>query len=394
MPVGLIKKQYGESITMEEVNKVLQSALNEHISKEKLDILGNPLPKPQDNISWDADEFTFEFELGLSPKFDVDFSVCEDVVKYDIIIDDKIVNDQLDSIQKQFSSSDEIAAVAEVCSITGIFTNEEEELTSEFTFELSDIKGKVNNKKFLGKKLGSKFALKTKNLFEDSTKLVQMLNKEDGATADFPLELEITKIFSSTPAELNAELFAKVFPEDNIEDLDGFKARLKEDAKKYFDQQSDQYLLNAISKTLMEKTKFELPSDFLKRWIQVSGEKVRNEAEAKEEFEKSEDGFRYQLIESKILADSKIEVSYEDIKTQMTIELDKQMSMYGQALPQDKIEEFTNMMMQNKEEFAKIKNNLQGDKLLAYYKENIKFTQKEVDFETFAKEAFPQQDNK
>ena len=96
----MVKKQYGKAVLVDEVNKLLQDALNKYLTEEKLDVLGNPLPKPQDEIDWDADAFSFEFELGLAPEFEVNLKGKKAITHYNIVANDKMINDQVEHIQK------------------------------------------------------------------------------------------------------------------------------------------------------------------------------------------------------------------------------------------------------------------------------------------------------
>jgi trigger factor len=109
VPMGLIKKQYGKAVLVDEVNKLLQDALGKYLNDEKLDVLGNPLPKQQDNIDWDADAFSFEFEIGLSPEFDIKLNGRKAITQYTIVADNKMVEDQIKNIQKQYGQLISIA---------------------------------------------------------------------------------------------------------------------------------------------------------------------------------------------------------------------------------------------------------------------------------------------
>ena len=100
--MGLIKKQYGKAVLVDEVNKLLQDNLNKYLTEEKLDVLGNPLPKQQDNFDWDKDNLDFEFELGLAPSFDVNLKTKKAVTQYKIVADKKMIEEQVERIQKQY----------------------------------------------------------------------------------------------------------------------------------------------------------------------------------------------------------------------------------------------------------------------------------------------------
>src|SRR5699024_548229 len=102
VPMGLIKKQYGKAVLVDEVNKLLQENLNKYLTEEKLDVLGNPLPKDQNDFSWDEDNYSFEFELGLAPEFEVNLNTEKPITHYNIIADDKTIDHQIEHIRQQY----------------------------------------------------------------------------------------------------------------------------------------------------------------------------------------------------------------------------------------------------------------------------------------------------
>ena len=150
VPMSLVKKQYGKSVMIDEVNKLLQESLNKFLVEEKLDVLGNPLPKMKDNFSWDEDQFTFEFELGLAPDFELNLKPKKAINAYRIIADDKMINTQIDGIREQYGKLITQTAIEENSNITGTFVNEEKKLEKKSTFKLEKVKGKANQKKFIG----------------------------------------------------------------------------------------------------------------------------------------------------------------------------------------------------------------------------------------------------
>ena len=208
IPMGMIKKQYGKAVLIDEVNKLLQEALSKYINDEKLDVLGNPLPKPQDDLDWDADNFVFEFELGMAPQFDVKLKSRKAITKYNIIANDKMINNQVDNIRKQYGklvSKDVVEAGDE---ITGTFLNEEEEINANSTFSLDVVKGKANEKKFLGAKIGDAITLKTKSLFKESNDLMTYLkvSKEKSEGLAVEVSFTISEINKRELADLDQEL--------------------------------------------------------------------------------------------------------------------------------------------------------------------------------------------
>lgn len=391
VPMGLVKKQYGKAVLVDEVNKLLQDSLNKYLIEEKLDVLGNPLPKAQDNLDWDSEEFNFEFELGLAPEFEVDLNTKKPITHYNIIADDKMIDEQVDRIAKQYGKLISQEEINEESEITGTFKNEEKEIENRFTFSLDKIKGKNNQKKFTGAKVGDTLELKSKSLFEDEHQLMQALQVSHDEVHDLeiPLTLTIEEINKREAAELNQELFDKLFGKDVVSSVEEMKAKIKEDAEKQFQQQSDQKLLNDITETLVENTKFDLPAGFLKKWIQATGENELTEEQASEEYEKSEKGLRYQLIEGKLIKDNGIETKYEDLKDHAKQYVRMQMAQFGQTDPEENVlEDIAGRVLSNQEEAKRLSEQLMSQKLVDLYKEKANLKTKEITYDDFVKEVY------
>ncbi|MBT8318753.1 MAG: trigger factor [Gramella sp.] len=391
VPMGMVKKQYGQAVLVDEVNKLLQDSLNKYLTEEKLDVLGNPLPKEQENFDWEKDDYSFEFELGLAPEFEVNLDLEKPVTKYNIVADEKMVNDQIESIQKQYGKLKSKDVVEEGDTVAGTFKNEEEGIENDTTIELANIKGKKNLNKFVGAKVGDTISLKTKGLFEDDHALVNHLKVEHDKAHDLDIEVEFTisEINERELAELDQELFDKLFGEGKVKSVTELKDKIKEDAAKQFEQQSDQQLMNDITEALIEATNFELPKEFLQKWIQTVGEKPLTEEEAVEEYDKSEKGLRYQLIEGKVVNDNNLNVDFNDLKSFTTDKIKQQMAQFGQMDPSEKeLDDIAARIMSNQDEVKRLSEQLMNEKLLAFYKENMKFDEKEVTYEEFVKAIY------
>ncbi|MFV8226265.1 trigger factor [Christiangramia aquimixticola] len=391
VPMGMVKKQYGQAVLVDEVNKLLQDSLNKYLTEEKLDVLGNPLPKDQENFDWESDNYSFEFELGLAPEFDVNLDLDKPVTKYNIVADEKMVNDQIESIQKQYGKLKTKDEVAEGDTVAGTFKNEEEGIEKDTTIELSNIKGKRNLNKFVGAKVGDTISLKTKGLFEDDHALINHLGIEHDKAHDLDIEVEFTisEVNERELADLDQELFDKLFGKDKVKSVTELKDKIKEDAAKQFQQQSDQQLMNDITETLIENTNFELPKEFLQKWIQTVGEKPMTQEEAVEEYEKSEKGLRYQLIEGKVVNDNNLNVDFNDLKEFASEKIKEQMAQFGQMDPSQKeLDDIAARILSNQDEVKRLSEQLMNEKLLAFYKEKMNFEEKEVTYEEFVKAIY------
>lgn len=392
VPMGMIKKQYQQAVIADEVNKLLRENLEKFIKEEKLDLLGNPLPKAADEeLDWNADQMDFEFELGLAPKFEVKLDQLKKVVRYEIDPEAKMINEQLDYIRKQYGKLVSQKNPDKDFEITAQFRNEELEIEKISSFKLDDFKSKKALKSLKEETINSVVNFPVKGLFKEDELLKSLLSLDDDKLKelkDSNITLEIKEINERIPAELNQELFDKLYAPGTVTSEKELKERIKEDLQKQFEPQADQKLLNDITEFLVEKTKFKLPADFLKRWMQTSGKEELTPEQAAEEYEKSEKGIRYQLIEGQIITENKLDISFEELKDFAGTLVANQMRQYGQEPDETQIEGIVSNVLTNPEETRRISEQLMSNKILTFFKENAPLKQKKVGFDAFVKEAY------
>jgi trigger factor len=391
VPMSLIQKQYGKAILLEEVNKLLQDNLNKYLAQEKLDILGNPLPKVTEEFNWDLEDYKFEFELGLAPEFKVDLAAKNDLVQYKIVADDKMLNDQVARIQKQYGKLIAKDTVEEGNDVSGIFANEEKEINNRTTLSLDTFADKKTAKAFIGKKVGDVVILKTKGLFDDDHKLMDVLaiGHDDVHGLDIDVTFTIDEVVGHELATLDQELFDKLFGPKVITSVAELKAKIKEDAEQQFKQQADQKFLNDVTESLIATTKFDLPASFLKKWIQTAGENPMSAEQAEEEYNKSENGLRYQLIEGKVMAENNLQITFEDLKSYTTNVIKKQMAQFGQMNPTDEdVQGIVARVMSNQDEVKRLSEQVMSEKMLNLFKEKVKAKTKEVSYDEFIKAMY------
>jgi len=391
VPMGMIKKQYGQSVMIDEVNKLIQDSLNKFLTEEKLDILGNPLPRVNEDFNWDADTFTFEFELGLAPEFKVDLSAKNKVKQYNIVATDELIDEEVKNIQTRYGKMSALETATADANVTSTFVNEDANINKKSSFLVSDLKGKTNEKKVIGVAVGDVIELSTKKLFQDENKLQHILgiDKEVADSLDVKVTVTIEEITKTDPADLDKELFDKLFTDGSVTTVTQLREKIKEDAEKQFAQQGDQQLLNAVQEYLIENTKFDLPAEFLKKWLATAGEKELTTEEAAAEYENSEKGLRYQLIESKIMKDNDIKLDYKELVDYAKGFIRQQMAQFGNMNPEEKeLDDIAGRILQNQDEAQKLQGQLISQKLLAFFKENMNFKTKEVTYEAFIKEVY------
>ena len=386
VPKDLVEKQYGKAIKQEEVQKVVDLALERFVQSERLNLLGTPLAKVNENFSWDAEELVFEYEIGLVPTFEIDLDAKNNIIKYVVSADDKLIENQVVRIQKQFGKAVPQVVVAAGYDIAGTFTNEDKGIAYPTTISLDIFKDKATADKFIGKKEGDVVTLNTKGLFEDDHQLmdVMKLAHDDVHGLEVDVDFTIESINSTELAELNQELFDKLFGAGTVASLDELKAKIKEDAESQFAQQADQKLLGDVTEFLIENTKFDLPAEFLKKWLQTVGEKQLSPAEAEVEFARSEKGLRFQLIEGKALSQNDIKITFEDLKSFTTKNIRQQMAQFGQTNPSDEeVQGIVARVLANQDEVKRLSDQVVAEKLLELFKEKANPTTKKVTYEQF-----------
>ena len=389
-PIGLIKKQYGLSVKVDEVNKVIQKALSDFLTAEKLAILGNPIPKENKKLDWNSDDMTFEFEIGLSPEFEVSLKNKKAIESFQIEADTKMIDSQIENIQNQYGKLVSKNSISDGFEINGSFINKELNVDSTTTFQLKNIKGKANIGSIKSMKIGEVITLKTNGLFVKDSDLDFHLKLNDDNKGEINhVDFNLKEINEKIPADLDQDLFDKLFGKDTIKSVTELRGKLKADAEKNFVNQSDQKLLNDVTEYLIDNTKFNLPEKFLMKWMETAGENKLSKEDAEAEFKKSEKGLRYQLIESKIIENNKIKIDLDQIKVFSKDLIKTQMMQYGQMNPEEKeLESISQRILSNKDEVKRISDQLLSQKLITLFKSELKFKTKKVSYEKFVEMAY------
>ena len=302
-----------------------------------------------------------------------------------------MLDQQINHIQNQYGKIMAKKNVKKGFEITAQFKNEELELDTIANFTLSDIKSRKAIKSLSESEVGSILNLSSKTLFNDEITAKRILSLDEEKIkklADINLTLEIKEVNERIPAEINQELFDKLYKPGTIKSEKEFKDKIKEGLKEQFKPQSNQKLMNDISETIVDKTKFKLPSDFLKKWIRSTGKEPMTKEVAIDEYNKSEKGIRYQLIEGKIISDNKLNMTFDELKDFTRTLVKNQMSQYGQVPEQEQLNGIVSKLLSNKDETKRISDQLMGDKMLKFFIEKAPLKKKKVAFDTFVKQAY------
>lgn len=391
VPIGLVKKQYGNAVKVDEINKLLDSSLKKYIHDEKLDILGGPIPHMDNDINWDSEIINFDFEIGYTPEFKINLKPKKPILKYEVKADKKMVDGQIKNIQSQYGKLISKPKVENNSEITANFNCTTDEINNSSMFKTESLKPSFL-KRIIGLKVGNELTEIGSKIFKENYELSRNLKIELENAKKFKSEvsIKIEEINEREMADLDQDLFDKVFGKNSVKSVTEMKNKLSEDFVKQFQNQVDQKLMNDTIEYLIESTKINLPSEFLIKWMKLSSENKISIDEAKSEYEKSEKGMKYQLIESKIIIDNDLQVNFEDLKSFTTDLIKNQMLQYGQAIPDEKeVDGIVARVMSNKDEIKRLTEQLTSTRILNFFKNNFNYKTKKVSYDEYIKEAYP-----
>jgi trigger factor len=391
VPMGVIKKMYGTPVLADEVNKILSQELTKYIRENDLKILGEPLPNEteQKEINWEKDtDFEFSFDIALTPEYTLNLSKRDKVTFYKIAVDEKMIENGVEMHSRRFGSNQPSEIVEEKELLKGDFTQidsegktVEEGITSEnVAISLEYMADEDSKKKFIGAKKGDVIVFNPSKAFANKSDLASMLNisKDDAENLDSDFQFKITEITKFTNAELNQELFDKVFGEGTIASEEEFKNRIKEDIEKQLLNDSDYKFLIDVKEKLVKKADINLPETFLKRWILATNSEM-SEDQVEKDFANYVDEFKWQLIKSRLTEENELKVEQEEVMDFAKQQALIQFQQYGlMDVPEEYLNNYAQQMMQNQEEQRRIFERMMDNKVVAYLKETIKIEEKDV----------------
>ncbi|RLD91585.1 MAG: trigger factor [Bacteroidetes bacterium] len=393
VPMGMIKKMYGQQVTADEVNKTVSEALNNYIDENKINVLGYPMPNMEKTKPIDfstAEGLDFFFDIGIAPEFDVDLKKEGfEVPYYKIEVTDKEVENALNDIKVRFGEEEHPEKAEEGDGVQGKFVQLDNEgnvvkggVEHEGYFRIVDLKLKTIQKKFYGKSVDTVVALNPMNAFKDEAKVKALLGDgvdEEALKSDY--QFTITDVIRHKEAELNEETFKKVFPSDDIKTIEDFKARIKKDLEKHYAKDSARQFTSDVITKLIEESNIELPDAFLKRWLLDSNQGKITEEQLESQYDSYAKTFKWQLVEDKLKAQfgNQLTVDNEAVRDKVRAYFQVQ----GKENSNPQIEQIVDQILSNKEEGQKIYSELMDEKLSAVFIENVKSKEEVVTPEKF-----------
>jgi trigger factor len=391
VPMGMVKQMYGKYALVDEVNKLVSQALQDYFKENKLHVLGEPLPNAQQkDVDWDKDaEFEFLFDVAIAPEITIELSKKNKADYYKITVDDKTLDERIDSMASRFGKQEDVDTVEGTEFVAGAMKCVNAETSVERgSMLLTKITDKKELAKFKAAKKGDKVVFNPKKAFNDEseTELFTGAKKDNVAAmeADYEITLEAIKRF--TKAEVNQELFDKVYGKDAVKTEEEFKARLKSEMEENYAMNSDFKFFADFKKKLIETSNIELPEDFLKRWLTEANRdnKEVTPEQIEKEFPLFLEDLRWQLISGKFVKDNNIQVSQDEIKKAAKEYTRFQLAQYGMMNAEEKmIEQWAGEILKNREELNRLYEMEESKKLIELFKNTVKLVETEVTLDQF-----------
>ena len=396
VPMGLVKKKYAVSIKVEEINKLISNGIQKYIADKKISILGGPIPIEKSIDFVKEVDYKFEYELGLQPMLDLSLAEKSKIDYWLIAPSDKEVKDHITNMTKRYGQvihpeKIELEDMLNV-SFQELDNNSPKKdgishVSSLLVDKISD--NSIKKKVMQLKKLDS-IIIPINKAFNNKTDLASMLNisKEVAESLSSDFSCTINSINRLVSAEINNDLFKKVYPEKTIKNKKDFEKHIKEELSTRYLKESDRKLFNDGSLLFIKKTKIELPNEFLKKWLKMNAKKEFNDSEFEKEYENYTKYLSWQLIENKICQENDIQITNEALHTFTKQHVLEQMKSYGNVKMDNKeIDGIVVNVLKNKQEAEKMTNELVLMEIVKYFKSKMKIKTSTITLDEFIKLA-------
>ena len=402
VPMGMIKKIYEAPIRAEIIEKTISDVMYEYLENEKVDILGYPLSNDEKTkIDWDTQkDYTFYFDIALQPQFEINLDNIEETY-YNIEPSEEMLVKFIEDLQRrfgQFSSPEKIEEIdlvyGEVIELDNEGNVKEDGIKTSTSLAVNMIAQKTIQDQFIGKEKDSEIVFNIAKAFPNETDLASMLRIDKENAKDFSSDVKfvVSSINRVVAHELNEELFEKAYKNQDIKTIEDFRQRAKKDLSETYTRESDRFFTNAATQKIVKETVFELPDEFMKRWLVSNSQGKLSAEQVEKDYTMYEESLKWQLIETKLSEKFSLSISKEEVKTYF------KEALLGNYFPQaedeteeqaqERIEAMENVaenMMKNQEQTKQVYDYLFDQKLSKALRENLKVNEKSVTVEEFTK---------
>lgn len=396
VPESLVRKMYGKSVLAEELNKIVANSVDKYISDNNLQVLGNPLPKPENDfdMNWDQPaDFEFAFDMALAPTVQLALPPAHTFTAYEIQVDEKVIDEEIDKLARRFGNYTSPEVTDAECSVYGTFQELNADgsvfeggLSNQAFMMINKVADESSRNKFIGVKNGDQVVFNPVASIKIEEEVKYLLGLKDGNIQDYNKDFRFTveRINKVEKAEFNQAFFDQVYGEGAVTDLTGFREKIRSEIAQGYSYESDNALKHELEDVLLNTANLHLPDEFLKRWLKHTNEKITDEQLSREYHQYARD-LKWRLIENKIYADQQMQINNEEIENfARTLILDQYMR-YGQAhmLDEEKLKELTARYLKNPESVQRVVESLSGRKVFEYLNQIVTKDVKKVSHDEF-----------
>jgi trigger factor len=405
VPAGLIKKMYGPSLFTDEVLKTVDRELIGYLQNDKLDIFAQPLPLESDFKQLDVNnpaDYTFEFEVGMKPDFNLPDLAKAKTTRYVVTITDEMLNNEVDRLQNRYGNMKDEETV----------TTEDNVLNVNFVeadAEGNEVEGGIRKdnsilvkyfsegyrQNWIGKKSGDAATVQLKNAFDEKEREWIIgdlgLNKEDTAAADRFFNIVITKVGLLEKRELNEEFFTQLYPGQEVKTAEEFRSKVKEEIQNYWNGQANNQIHDQVFHQLVDHTEIKFPEGFLKKWIKTQNSTPENpqpektDEEVEKEFPTFISQLKWTLISDKIVQDHAIQVDPDEVRAFAKQQLFSYMGGANLGEDQPWVADYVEKMMKDRKYVEDAYNRIQTQKIFEWAATQVKPADKDISAEEFTK---------
>ncbi|HLG33938.1 MAG TPA: trigger factor [Bacteroidia bacterium] len=393
-PFEIVRKRYGKTVLVDELNNLLQESLYKYLSENKVTYIGHPLPKDNGQTpDWDNPaEFEFEFEMGHVPEFEIQYPK-ELVTYYRITATDEMTSKYIDELTRRYGAHSYPETVGEKDILYGDFNELDE--TGEMkagghhtttTLSMEMLKDDAVKKSLLGLKKEESINLNPLKAFEETEARLMLNLKNDSLPLSSDYRFTVKTINHLEKAPLAQELFDKHLGKDAVTTEDDFRKKIKEEYEEYLMRDSDRFLDHKLRHVILNANPVSLPDEFLKRWMMSVSEKPMTMEQAEHKYMHQAEELRWKLLRDKIVETYQLNITEEEknmVARQLVL---SQFSRYGiYEVTEDKLQEFSKQYLSDKKFSENIDETILNNKMIWQLRQNVTLKEQEINYDDFVK---------
>lgn len=397
VPAGLIKKMYGNSLFVDEILKTVDKEVFQYLESEKLDIFAQPLPVDMNLGQLDVNNpnnYTFTFEVGMKPEFQLPDLAKEKVKRYKVQVTDEMMNEEVERLRTRYGNMTEPETVSNdenVLNLTFVETdaagNEIEGGIKKDNSLLLKYFKESFRPSLIGLKKDDSFQLKLDDALEGQEKEWVLNDLGIDSATDKNFKVTITKVGLIEPRELNEEFFAQLFPNEEVKTEEAFREKIKAELQKQWDTESKNQLQHNLYHVLLDHTSIDFPTEFLKRWLKTQGQdkQAKTDEEVEHEFPQFVNQLKWSLISEKMIQQNGIQVEPDEIRQFAKQQLLGYMGMQALDEEQQWVRDYIDRMMKDRKYVEDAYNRLQTQKLFDWAETQVNAEETAISKEEFLK---------